>query len=231
MAAVVKSLASILFSYESFPLPLLRRGNPVGGQLGPVETSREEQEKITCPTCIPLVDLPSPATICHEVPRGELEKITCPTCIPLVRSEVAECSKSSIRSVSFDLTKNAVYEITPYSEVYNGVHPRDFQFGKGLPAPAACFYDPDILPHPILAMDAVHKRSQQDDESSDSDEEFASWRETSRPQLWLHTTVKSLASLSAPALLALVMLCVLVRAFGPQVLTDLLLETKNSQLF
>lgn len=210
MAAVFKSLASILFSYETVPLSLLRRQGSVDGQLD--VQRRNEPEKVTCPTFMQLLESSGDVPICPG--------------LSLVHGEEAAYSENSTRSVRFDLTKNEVHEIIPYSEVYNGVHPRDFQFGKGLPAPAACFYDPNILPHPVLSKRGWFNSP---DESSDSEDEIVSLSESAGLQQLLQVPVQKLRSLPPPVLSTLVLLCVFIRMFGVQVLTDIVMPESTAE--
>lgn len=110
------------------------------------------------------------------------------------------------RHVHFLLTKRTVHEITPYSEVY-GVHPRDFDFGKGLYAPRPCFVDPHAKSLPRMRM-----------ESDDEDGRISSLR-----MMQIRTRARHpLAPRPFPKHLwiALIVMCFLIRAFGVQALLD-----------
>lgn len=74
------------------------------------------------------------------------------------------------RHVKFDLSRSTVHEITPYAEVY-GVHPRDFNFGRGLPAPAPCLVDPSTVQTICAASAAVGLPYEHDSDDEADDEE------------------------------------------------------------
>lgn len=117
---------------------------------------------------------------------------------------------SSARRVHFDLTKLTEHEITPYSEVYNGVHPRDFNFGKGLPAPFTCFVDPRAKALP--AWRGVNGYDSDDEEDEDGGIRRA--RAKGRRVLGF--------GIPQHMWVALCLLCFMVRAFGVTAIMEIL---------
>lgn len=128
------------------------------------------------------------------------------------------CGDRTGRRVHFDLTKCTEHEVTPYSEVY-GIHPRDFDFGRGLPAPVPCFVDPHAKPLPEARMIAV-------DLDSDDEEECAfrgRGRAKARHALGLRQVPRHLW-------VVLCVGCFLVRAFGTEAFLEILPEVMSSKL-
>uniref|UniRef100_A0A7S4SF67 Uncharacterized protein n=1 Tax=Alexandrium monilatum TaxID=311494 RepID=A0A7S4SF67_9DINO len=127
----------------------------------------------------------------------------------LLKAPRVRRSQSGAFRVSFDLGKCTVHEVTPYAEVY-GVHPREFNFARGRPAPAACFAD-------------VRTSSQgAEDDGSDSeeeDEEAGLGALRARAQKLLRVE-----SIPWPVWSVALVLSFLVHAFGPEAFLELALQ-------
>lgn len=128
--------------------------------------------------------------------------------IPSLAVEVVDGPSVGRRSggrnrVSFDLSKITTHEITPYAEVY-GVHPRDFVL---------------TLVDARLCMDISGCDSGDEHTSdSDDDEEFdgrPAWRKI--PEQLLGSS-----AVSRPVVVIMFSACFLVRAFGSEVMREVL---------
>jgi len=137
--------------------------------------------------------------------------------------EASPVIAAPIRRVHFDLPKNTVHEIMPYREVYNGVHPKDFHFGKGLPAPGSCFFDPDAE-HPILTLEGFRLRGYEyDSDDSDSDDDDDDDLE---PKSWKGVCARRLGqagvtSVPRPVLYALFLVLLFLRIFYDEIAVEL----------
>lgn len=123
----------------------------------------------------------------------------------------APAEGAAVRRVRFDLEKCTEHEVVPYAEVY-GIHPRDFDFGRGRVSPRAARFAPDG------ARPAGRGRGWDGDEgSSDSDEEDDHERWRVKPRLLL-----GLRPLPRHLWCTACVLCFLLRAFGVQVFLEIL---------
>eukprot|EP00444_Apocalathium_aciculiferum_P025523 CAMPEP_0183436156 /NCGR_PEP_ID=MMETSP0370-20130417/69082_1 /TAXON_ID=268820 /ORGANISM="Peridinium aciculiferum, Strain PAER-2" /LENGTH=240 /DNA_ID=CAMNT_0025623503 /DNA_START=45 /DNA_END=767 /DNA_ORIENTATION=+ len=118
--------------------------------------------------------------------------------------QAAVCSNP--RSVQFDLSKNTEHGIQPYSEVY-GMHPRDFNFGRGRHVPSACFVDSTC-------------DYESDDDDDDDERAMGPWRAKAQ-------RVLSLRSVPRHIVFAACVMCFLLRAFGHQIFKEYLPDLKS----
>mmetsp|Transcript_89461 Transcript_89461/g.193659 ORF Transcript_89461/g.193659 Transcript_89461/m.193659 type:complete len:230 (+) Transcript_89461:50-739(+) len=179
MAAIVASLAAFVAGWQ---VPAVRLG--FGGRsFSPADQDRDEFVDCWTPPALHAEARFVKATgpegarpLGQAAPPGALE-----SGIILVGGSAKGKSTTGTlhrrnRRVRFDLGKVTHHEITPYAEVY-GVHPSRFNFGKGLPAPTACFWDP-LAPEPTGCMPKGGWST--DGSESDSDDEdlgcLAGWR-------------------------------------------------------
>lgn len=126
------------------------------------------------------------------------------------------------RRVRFDPSAITTHEVTPYAEVYGGVHPRDFNFAKGQPAPGSRFVD--RLPR----SQAEHQRltrwpwsDEDDDEDEDGDDAENGILAMTLPKAFRVLTGQRSRSLPGPSWPVLCVLVFLVRVFGAQACLEL----------
>lgn len=187
MATVVASLAAFVAGCGLPALPDGVGGNRVGRNL------EDRERKLSTESCTDMEysTLPTPARRrAHAKPVDAPPPAQAPAVVEgqekaaemaadarlagkLPRtstSAAAAAAAGRARHVKFDLARSTVHEITPYAEVY-GVHPRDFHFGKGLPAPAPCFVDPGAVQAICAASAAAGLRGYDLDSDDEIDEE------------------------------------------------------------
>mmetsp|Transcript_72549 Transcript_72549/g.132605 ORF Transcript_72549/g.132605 Transcript_72549/m.132605 type:complete len:250 (-) Transcript_72549:31-780(-) len=138
------------------------------------------------------------------------------------------------RRVRFDLAGSTTHEVTPYSEVY-GMHPRDFNFGRIFPAPAAGLCDKNNIDSWIIRTKAKVREDLVCGDSDDSDEEDDGFghaaalqrllgRAGSMGQKGCHSRRTVRGFWVRPCWLAVCVCCFMVRVFGMQACLELLTE-------
>lgn len=229
MATVVASLAAFL---AGCGLPALPDG-PGSSRVGRDVEGRERKLARESCTDMECAKLPTPARRkAHAKPGetpgavegqdmgAEMAVDACPFAKPprTPASAAAAAATGRLRRVRFDLSRSTVHEITPYAEVY-GVHPRDFDFGRGLPAPAPCFVDPGAVQTISDASAAVGLRGYDLDSDDELDEDSLSMAGLKLPNPGRFVALKSVPR----QVWGLICICFfMLRVFGAEALLELI---------